>query len=72
MHAVMKHNAIRGNNTVLIPQGKADLIKSTNIGTHLPACLLGYETLFFYSQLLNATAQDGIRMEFIYKSCSLV
>jgi hypothetical protein len=48
MHAVMKRDAKTGKNTFLIPEGKADLIKSTNIGTQLPASILGYETLFFY------------------------
>jgi hypothetical protein len=72
MHAVMKRDARTGNNTFLIPQGKADLIISTNMGTQLPASILGYKTLFFTSQPLNATAHDGILTEFIYKSSSLV
>jgi hypothetical protein len=42
-HAVTKSDARTGNDIVLIPQGKAGLIKSTSIGSKL-----GYETLFFY------------------------
>jgi hypothetical protein len=35
VHAITKRDARRGNDTFLIPQGKADLIKSTGMGKQI-------------------------------------